>query len=133
MDLLEEIKRQKALRRERTVTVEVENPLPRWERAWEEVSDMLRVYCLKNHVTFAELIEDCRRLDPESVRAFYRLWGTVDRDVFGRWVNNRLTPLELESFYAAVERWKEAVRRMVASHERGKDNSSPALVGNGLG
>lgn len=119
MDLLDEIKRLKLRRADRNAVSlgPVENPLPRWEKAWAEVSEMVQVHCINKGVTFAELIEECRGLDAGIVTEFYRLWDLVDCDVFGWWVDNRLTEQALEAFYSDVERWKEAVHDLLALHE----------------
>lgn len=125
MDLLDEIKRRKLKRQEGNAILEghVENPLPRWEKAWAEVSELVRAYCVSKRMTFSELIEECRAIDPDGVSEFYRLWDVVDCDVFGRWVDNKLTEQDLEAFYSDVERWKEAVHDLLALHEEKAKNA----------
>lgn len=120
MDLLQEIKRLKLTRADRNVVSlgPIENPLPRWEKVWAEVSEMVQMHCINKRVTFAELIEECREVDAGIVIEFFRLWDLVDCDVFGRWVDNRLTEEALKAFYSDVERWKEAVHDLLTLHEK---------------
>lgn len=121
MDLLQEIKRRKAERKKRNAALGgcIENPLPRWEKVWAEVSEMIRVYCISKRMTFSELIEECREIDPGGVNNFYRLWDLVDCDAFGRWVDNRLTEQDLRAFFVLVDEWKDAVRSLLSLHEQG--------------
>jgi hypothetical protein len=120
MDLLDEIKRLKVRRKEigGISRSDVENPLPRWEKVWYEVSVMVQTYCVNKRVTFGELIEECREIDPAMVDEYFRLWDLVDCDVFGRWLDNTLTEEGLKAFYGVADRWKEAMRNLLALLEQ---------------
>jgi hypothetical protein len=127
MNLLEEIKQRKLKRQVNPLTVEftVENPLPHWEKAWEEVSGSIRGYCRTNRITFCEFIEECRTIDNGAVVEFYRLWDIVDCDVYGRWLDNTLTNDRLLQFYSNVDEWKDTVRKLFALHEHQRQKQIP--------
>lgn len=96
----------------------VENPLPYFERAFQQVQGMIvRAYTTRN-CTYAELLEDARKVDPATVKRYYELFDVVDCDILRKWVDGRLTAEALAAFYEDVESWKKSARDLLTLHQR---------------
>jgi len=60
---------------------EVTNPLPYFEEAFHLIQSAITQWCIALNCTYAELLEETRKVDPDIVGRFFELFDTVDCDV----------------------------------------------------
>ncbi len=115
MDLLTEIRKLKSNRSKQgeIILPGVENPSPRFEKVFAEVTTAIREECRQRKCTYPELLEDIRKIDPVIIKRFFELEHAIDCDVYGRWCGGTLTKEGLREFYRAIEGWRMIVMEML--------------------
>lgn len=100
----------------------VSNPLPYFEAAFHLIQAAITQSCIARNCTYAELIEEARKVEPGVVERYFELFDTVDCDVYGRWCSGSLTHQEYQRFCGVVDDWKEVTMRMIQTVKRGKQH-----------
>ena len=91
----------------------VENPLPYFEKVFAEVTMAIREECRQRKCSYAELLEDIRKIDPAIIERFFELHDAIACDVYGRWCDGSLTVEKLQDFYRTLEEWQVLVIEML--------------------
>ncbi len=89
------------------------NPLPYFEQAFQYVQTLIVETYKSRNCTYAELLEEVRKVDPGNVGRYFQLFDTVDCDVYGKWCSGTLTLEEYDTFCRAVDEWKDVTVRMI--------------------
>jgi len=115
MDLLTEIRKLKSSRLtpDEIILPGVENPSPRFEKVFAEVTAAIREECRQRKCTYPELLEDIREIDPTIIERFFELEHAIDCDVYGRWCDGSLTVEKLQDFYRTIQEWQVLVIEML--------------------
>jgi hypothetical protein len=96
----------------------VGNPLPYFEQAFQYVQRLIvETYKFRN-CTYAEMLEEVRKIDPGIVTKYFELFDAVDCDIYGKWCTGALSTEEYELFCRTVDDWKDMTSRMIRALER---------------
>lgn len=94
------------------------NPLPYFEEAFQYVESVIVQAYKSRNCTYAEMLEEVRKIDPGIVTRYFELFDAVDCDVYGKWCSGTLTLEEYNLFCRTVDEWKEITSRMIGTIER---------------
>ena len=100
----------------------VTNPLPYFEETLEFIQTLIVQTYKARNCTYAELLEDVRKIDPDIVNKYFELFDALDCDVYGRWCTGMLTLQEYQTFCRTVDEWKEITKIMIETIKEGKQN-----------
>ncbi len=98
----------------------VSNPLPYFEKASRVIQAAITQACKARNCTFAEFLEETRKVEPGIIERYFELFDTMDCDVYGRWCVGVLTYGEHRRFCRAVDDWQEAAMRMIQVRQKGE-------------
>jgi hypothetical protein len=96
----------------------VVNPLLYFEEAFHYVRNLIVQAYKSRNCTYAEFLEEVRKIDPGIVTRYFELSDAVDCDVYGKWCSSILTVEEYNFFCKTVEEWKHSASKMVITIER---------------
>ena len=91
---------------------EVSNPLIYFELAYKLIHAAITKVCVDRNCTYAELLEEIRKIDPEIIEKYFELFEIVDCDVYGKWCTGDLMLEEYKRYCSTVDEWKEVTMRM---------------------
>ena len=96
----------------------VANPMPYFEEAFQYVQGVIVQAYKSRNCTYAEMLEEIRKVDPSVVTRYFELFDAVNCDVYGKWCCGTLTAEEYDQFCRTVDEWKEITSRMIKTIER---------------
>ncbi len=94
------------------------NPLPYFEEAFQCIQSVIVQAYKSRNCTYAEMLEEARKIDPGIVTRYFELFDAVDCDVYGKWCSGTLTAEEYDLFCRRVDEWKDITSRMIRMIER---------------
>ena len=80
----------------------VVNPLLYFEEAFHYVRNLIVQAYKSRNCTYAEFLEEVRKIDPGIVTRYFELSDAVDCDVYGKWCSSILTVEEYNFFCKTV-------------------------------